>query len=199
MKRKWAIFSIMAAVCWLVTTSCATTTLNAVWKDPNYQGGKLEKVLVVGVSKNSTRRRLFEDEFVAQLKARGTDAAASYTIIPTEEMSDKAAVESKIKTMEVSTILITRLVEKKKEKVYSSPAPYPPTYYYRGWYDYYSRSYGSEYEYEVVSLETNLYETETGKLIWSAFSDTYVGTASEQEIKSFVEVIIKSLSDNQLI
>ena len=52
---------------------------------------------------------------------------------------------------------------------------------------------------EVVSLETNLYETETGKLIWSAFSDTYVGTASEQEIKSFVEVIIKSLSDNQLI
>jgi hypothetical protein len=199
MKRKWAIFSIMAAVCWLITTSCATTTLNAVWKDPNYQGGKREKVLVVGVSKNPTQRRLFEDALVAQLKARGTDAVASYTIIPTEEMSDKAAVESKIKTMEVDTILVTKLVAKKTEKVSSAPAPYPPTYYYRGWYDYYSRSYGDEYEYEVTSLETNLYETETGKLIWSAFSDTYVGTASERDIKSFVKVIINSLSDNQLI
>jgi len=199
MRRNWTVFSILAAVCWLLTVSCATTTLNAVWKDPNYQGGKLEKVLVVGVSKSPTQRRLFEDAFVAQLRARGTDAAASYTIIPTEEMADKAAVESQIKTMEVDTILVTKFVEKKKEKVYSSPAPYPPTYYYRGWYDYYSRSYDNEYEYEVASLETNLYETETGKLIWSAFSDTYAGTTSEQEIKSFVEVIIKSLSDNQLI
>jgi hypothetical protein len=200
MKRKRGIIGILVAICLMVVTSCLITTLDSVWKDPNYQGGKLNKVLVVGVAKRPTVRRLFEDKFIAELKVRGTDALSSYTIIPQEGMLDKATVESKVKTLGVDAVLVTRLVNRKKERTYT-----PSTYHYGGWYGRYSRGYGyvtspGYYtEYETVNLETNIYETQTDKLIWSALSDTVLGGSVEVEIESLVKVIIKSLSDNQLI
>ena len=105
-----ATFSLMFAV------SCSTTTLKTVWKDDNYQGGKLKEVLIIGVAKNQTIRRLFEDEFASQLKDHRLEAIASYTIIPSEGMLDKSTVDSKVKTLGVDTVLVTSLVEKTKER-----------------------------------------------------------------------------------
>ncbi len=56
------------------------TNLNAVWKDPECQGGKLKNVLAVGGSTNEIIRRIFEDEFTAKLIIRGTNAIQSYSI-----------------------------------------------------------------------------------------------------------------------
>lgn len=182
------------------TSSCSTTTLKTVWKDAKYKKN-LKEVLIIGVAKEQTIRRLFEDEFVGQLKARKVDAIASYTIIPSEGMLDKATVESKIKNLRVDAVLVTRLVESKKERAYAIPA----RTYRRGWYDYYSRSYeynrqlDNYYEYEVVNLETNVYETQAGNLIWSGLSETFVQGTDQEEIKAFIKIILKSLSDNQLI
>jgi len=176
--------------------------LKTVWKDSKYQE-KLKEVLIIGVAKEKTIRRLFEDEFVGLLKARGVDALASYTLIPSEGILDKATVESKIKNLGVDAVLVTRLVESKKERAYAVPART-----HRGgggWYGYYNRSYeynrqlDNYYEYEVVNLETNIYETHAGNLIWSGLSETFVQGTDQEEIKSFIKVIMKSLSDNQLI
>ena len=56
---------------------------------------------------------------------------------------------------------------------------------------------------EIVVLETNLYEAKTDKLIWSALSDTFVETfdrgSSGEMIKSFIQVIIKKLSEDRVI
>lgn len=200
MNRNWIVLSISAALCLLFTASCSTTTLKTVWKDTKYQA-KLEEVLIIGVAKEKTVRRLFEDEFVGQLKARGVDALASYTLIPSEGMLDKATVESKIKNLGVDAVLVTRLLESKKERVGAVPA----RTYRRGWYDYYNRSYeynrqlDNYYEYEVVNIETNIYETQAGNLIWSGLSETFVQGTDKEEIKAFIEIILKSLSDNQLI
>ncbi len=204
MKRKREIFSIISAAFLLVTTSCSVTTLDPVWKDPNYQGGKLEKVLVIGIAKNQTNRILFEDGFVAQLKAHDTDGISSYTVIPSEERLDEVKVNTKIKTLGVGAVLVTRVVNRKKEKEYV-PAADPKHGRRRGWYGQYSRGYGYATspgyytEYEVVNLETKIYDTKTEKLIWSGLSDTILRGSIEQEIKSVIKAIIKSLSSNQLI
>ena len=191
---------MLASFCLLFTSSCSTTTLKTVWKDTKYQA-KLKEVLIIGIAKEKTIRRLFEDEFVGLFKARGVDALASYTLIPSEGMLDKATVESKIKNLGVDAVLVTRLVESKKERAYAVPA----RTYRGGWYGYYNRSYeynrqlDNYYEYEVIYLETNIYETQSGNLIWSGLSETFVQSTDQEEIKAFIEVIIKSLSDNQLI
>jgi len=200
MEKNRGILSVAAAACLLVLTSCAATTMSAVWKDPNYQGGKLKKVLVVGVAKDDVIRRLFEDEFTSRLKAHGTDAYPSYSLIASTEMLDENTVNAKIENLGMDALLVTRLVNKKKETVYT-----PGTVYRDSWYGYYSRGYGYAAspgyytEYEVISLSTNIYETQTGKMIWSGLSDTVTGGSVETDIKELIDVITKSLSSDQLI
>lgn len=215
MQQKGKIISVTAAVCLIFATSCSLTNLNAVWKDPQYQGGKLKNVLVIGGSTNQVVRRIFEDEFTARLKSRGTNAIPSYSIFPSEETLDKDTIESNSRDLGVDAILITRVVD---TKVKRELTPQPYNAYYRGTYFYdwpnrhsrfytqgslaRSRYYDDRYynnEYEVVNVETNLYDVQTGKLIWSGMSDTVIGGSNELEITSLVEVIMKSLAENQLL
>jgi hypothetical protein len=187
--------------------------LNAVWKDPQYQGGKLKNVLVVGESTNQVVRRIFEDEFTARFKSRGTNAIPSYTIFPSDKTLDKDTIESKSRELGIDSMLVARVVDTKTKQELT---PAPSTYYYRDIYFYdwpnryspfYSGTFPGRYyndrsyysEYEVVNLETTIYETQTGKLIWSALSDTVVGGSSQLEVSSVVGAIMKNLAENHLI
>ena len=206
MTRKMAILSLIVAACLPIMTSCATTTLDAVWSDPNYQGGKLQDVLVIGVAREQTNRRLFEDKFVAQLKSYGTNAIASYTIIPSEEKLDKKTVESEIRRLGVDAVIETRLVNVNQEKQYiPRSGRYGPLYVGDDWYGGYSRAYelanapGYFAIYKVARLATNIYYTKTEKLIWSSLSDTIIEDSVENAIESVIKAIIKSLTDNKLI
>jgi hypothetical protein len=213
MRKKGNLIRATAAFCLLVAVSCSLTNLNAVWKDPQYQGGKLKNVLVVGGSTNTVVRRIFEDEFTARFKSRGIKAIPSYTIFPSEKTLDKDTIESKSSELGIDTMLIARVVDTKKKQALT---PAPSSYYYRDVYFYdwpnryspfYSSSFPGRYyndrllysEYEVVNLETTLYDTQTGKLIWSALSDTVVGGSTELEVSSVVKMIMNNLAENQLI
>ena len=213
MQKKGIFIRVTAAVCLIFAASCSLTNLNAVWKDPQYQGGKLKNVLVIAGSTNQVVRRIFEDEFTARLKIRGTNAIPSYSIFPDEKSLEKDIIESKSRDLGIDSMLIARVVDRKTKREIT-PARYSNYYrdtYFYDWPNRYSRFYSGPYprryddqrshysEYEVVNLETNIYDTQTGKLIWSMLSDTAVGGSSELEISSIIEVIMKSLSENQLI
>jgi hypothetical protein len=204
MAIKRRICSIIFVFSLLITTSCARTTLDSVWVDPHYQGGKFKKVLVVGVAGKQTNRRLFEDKFVRELNTYGTDAISSYTIIPSAEKLNKGSVHGPLAPVVLGVVLVTKVVNLKEERTYSRGSY--PLRYQRGWHGEYSRGYneytqgrGSYYEYKVVSLETNIYDAQTDKLIWSGWSDTVLEDSVESAIVSLIKVITKSLSDNQLI
>lgn len=213
MQKNGKLIGVTAALCLLVLAACSLTNLNAVWKDPQYQGGKLKNVLVIGGSKNQVVRRILEDEFTAQFKSRGTHAIPSYTIFPSENTLDKDTIESKSHALGLDAMLIARVVDTKTKQALT---PAPDSYYYRDTYFYdwpnrYSRFYSAPWpgrfyddrlyysEYEVVNLETTIYDTQSGKMIWSALTDTALGGSSELEINSVVAVIMKNLAENQLI
>ena len=109
--------SIMVISCFIMISSCATTELNTVWRDDNYSG-KIKKVLVIGVIKRPALRRSFEQEFVQQLKTRGTDAVASFTVLAADEEVDKNIIASKLKELNADGVLITRLIDKKTVETY---------------------------------------------------------------------------------
>ncbi|NWF75428.1 MAG: hypothetical protein HXY53_02465 [Nitrospirae bacterium] len=204
MKHGGKILSVFVFITLFALMSCATTTLTSVWRDPAYQGEQIRKVLVIGVSDKPAIKRLFEDEFVRQLQAKGVEGISSYTILPSEGPQDKDIIQAKVKELNIDGIIITRLIDKKRVETYypperiSSPPPplpppypsddnttdyyyYPPVYYY-DWYRYYHDCYdcistpGYKVEDEIVVLETNLYNAKNDKLIWSALSDTFIDT-----------------------
>ena len=182
----------------MLLTACATTQLNTVWKDPNYQG-RPAKIMVIGVARNPINRRLFEDEFVSQLKARGTDAIASYTVLPDRQQDDHEAIAAKVKELGADTILITRLVSKKIVQTYVPGTAYFPPPYYGSWPDYYG--YGYRYMYtpgyiaedEYAVIETNLYEARSDKLVWAASSETGISDSDLSVIQGYIAVMVKNM------
>lgn len=188
----------------MLLAACATTQLTSVWKDPSYQT-RPSKIMVVGMAKNAINRRLFEDEFVRQLKSRGTDAIASYTMLSDKLQGDEAAIAQKVKDLGADTVLITRLVSKKTVQSYVPPTPYFPPPYYGSWPDYYG--YGYRYMYtpgyiaedEYAIIETNLYEAKTDKLIWAASSETGISDTDQGLIQTYINVMVKNMIDLGLL
>ncbi|NTW59104.1 MAG: DUF4136 domain-containing protein [Nitrospirae bacterium] len=48
-------------------------------------------------------------------------------------------------------------------------------------------------------VQTNLYDLASGKLIWTASSETLLGDNAGSRVSTFVKVIVKSLADNNVI
>ena len=182
----------------LLLSACASTQLTSVWKDPSYQT-RPTRILVIGVAKSPLNRRLFEDEFVRQLESRGTDAIASYTVLPDAQQGDQAVIAKKVAELGADAVLITRLVSKKVVRVYVPGTPYYPPPYYDTWPDYYV--YGYRYMHtpgyiandEYAVIETNLYDAKTDRLIWAATSETGINDSNKNLIKSYIRVMVNSM------
>lgn len=188
----------------MLVAACASTQLTSVWKDPSYQA-RPAKVMVIGLAKRPDIRRLFEDEFVRQLQARGTEAIASYTVLADKQQDDQAAIAAKVKELGADSILLTRLVDKKTVQFYVPGTVYTPPPYYGSWPAYYGNGYSTMYspgyvaEDQYAVIETNLYETGTGKLVWTATSETLLGDSNRKLIAAYIEVMVKAMSYNKLL
>ncbi len=180
----------------ITITSCATTNLTSVWKDDSFTG-KADKIFIIGASQKPGVRRIFEREFVNQLKSRGINAVASDKYIPGDKMLDKDVIVSKIRELDVNIVLVTRLLEKK------NIARQIPGYY-STWDRYYQESFTSScprgfHCEDIAALETNLYDVKSEKLIWSAITETNVESGTYDVIKDFIESIIKGLTKDNIL
>jgi hypothetical protein len=66
----------------LLLAACAATTVDGTWTRPETAGRRIEgPVLVVGVARDETVRRIYEDDMAAKLAARGIEAVRSYEVV----------------------------------------------------------------------------------------------------------------------
>jgi hypothetical protein len=207
MKRGEGIAVILMVVSVSLMVSCAASMkLVSVWKDDTYRGEHFRKLLVIGTAEKPGVRRFFEDEFVDQLRARGIQAVASYTLIPLDKVTDKETVAEKIKGQDIDAVLITRLVDKRVVESYRPAGEriVVPHSYYNDWHQYYADSirFSAAPTYTVkkeVSLETNLYETRNEKLVWSGLTRMTLENERDKQIKGYVTLIIKTLLSDEKI
>jgi hypothetical protein len=156
----------------MALVGCASISVSNQWKDPNWVGPPASNVLVVGITRSETLRRIFEDRFVQQLQSAGLTASASYAQIPSGEGSN-TQLGDLIKSSGAEAVLATRVqrVEHKVDVTPSGPA-------YRGFYGWYGAAWASTptvTQYDVITLETSVWDVKSGKLIWTA---TTKGVAS---------------------
>ena len=184
----------------LQLAGCSSTQIKSVWKDHSYLGYP-QRVMVISVSREPIYRRIFEDEFVLQLKSRGTDALASYTILPDKSQDDQAAIAKVVTQWGADTVLITRLVSKRSVRVYypAQVSHRPP--YYRKWPDYYRFGYeaistpGYTTQYDYALMETNLYNARNDNLLWAATTETGVENLNQALIKPYIGTILNLMVD----
>ena len=188
-------------------SACASTKVTAVWRDDAY-AGMPRKALVILVTGEPILMRVFEDEFVQQLKARRVEAVPGYSLFPLDKKLEKEEIAAATEKMNADTLFITRLVDKKSYETYYPGSVYAthagPRGY--GWHDNYARGYtsyqatpGYVVQQNVLYIETQLYDVKTANLIWSVMTETQAESSVESEVKTFVKVIMKSLTEKRLV
>lgn len=194
---------LMVAFVALFTACSSTPQMKSVWKDPSYTA-RPHRVVVIGMAREPLHRRIFEDEFVSQLRARGADAIASYTVLPDAKQDDQAAAAKMVAEQRADTVLLTRLVSKRTVKTYVPGTAYYRPAYYGTWPDYYHYGYdvfatpGYMTESEFALMETNLYDAHTEKLIWAATYETEFASPDPRRIKSYIAVMLDNMAEQGL-
>jgi len=198
----------------LLVTGCSSTAITGSWKNPEYHG-QIKKVYLVGIAKQDTTRRIFEDEFRKQLATYGVTGIPSYNDLPSSEEVDKEVLSAKVQANGADSILMTRVIGKRTEQVvnpgrisgygYAPRAGYFPDPYYRNYGSYFSRSRDIIYEpatvshYQVATIEANLYRADNAELIWSAQLATTVENNLDKLLSDLIETITKNLKSDGLI
>ena len=93
----------------LAITSCATTHLVQVWRDPNHPSTPVKRVFVVAVIPYAQDRLSFENAIAESLARRGFEVATSSGIVP-PGLSDNDMIAAYVKEMGVDLVVVLRLV-----------------------------------------------------------------------------------------
>jgi hypothetical protein len=156
----------------LVLSACSTVSVTNQWRDPSWPGPPASSVVVVGISRSDTMRRVFEDTFSQQLRAAGVQAAASYTQIP-PGTTGAVKLRDLVKASGAGAVLVTR-VQRVEQRINVTPSG--PMY--GGFYGWYGGAWAATpdvTQYNVVTLETSVWDVASEKLIWTVTTEA-VGT-----------------------
>jgi hypothetical protein len=174
-----------------IITSCSTLKVTS-WSDPAFEGRALGKAIILGVAPNDTNRRRYEDLFAARLKEVGIDATTSYSLMPSKGKQSEDKVGQAVRQAQADSVIVTRIVDEKQKLHFEPPV------HYGGYYGYYS--YGHTYypgyarTYMETLLETNLYDVESGKLVWTG---QMVVTDEKPDKKTIKEVVTAQIKNWQ--
>jgi len=182
----------------------ATTPIVSEWRNPKYAAApSARRVLVGGLGGETSIRRNFEDEFVAQLRAAGVEALPSYRYLPEEEKLDEAKLKEAAKKAGADAVLFARSVSVEQKTQYS------PSYFPSPWFGVYGPHVGatwhgpygapSAYRYQEYTSETTLYDIAKNEVVWTATLKTREPEDVKAAIKTYVQTVVKSLRENKLI
>ena len=111
----------------VLLAGCSTANpIVSEWRNPAYSSGAFRRVLVGALGEDTSVRRNFEDEFVAQLRAAGVDARPSYQVFPENEKIDEARLKEAAKKASMEAVLLARLIQA-EEKTQYGPGYFPYT------------------------------------------------------------------------
>jgi hypothetical protein len=191
-------FYFLAALFALLIAGCATTHLDSQWSSPDFANNKITgKLLVVGVSRDDTVRRLYEDEMTTQLASRGLTNVRSYELIPGPlALGGNTALLKAARDAGANMILSSVVVAREHvDRVISDPMPrYGMNF--DGWYGYYWPYAYVRTEirsFDRYTVGTSLTDVATGKIMWSARTQTENVDHVDREIKAFASVIVTTL------
>jgi len=203
---KWFQRIILAAACLFILASCAQTKLTSTWMDEARVGQSFSHILIIGISDKEHNRRLFEEVFTKQLTAAGVESEVSYVILPKGIEISRDTVTAAIKGRNIDAVVVTHMVDIEKVTTYHQSMNYRANQgYHNNMYGYYPRVHGYVYEpgyytqHDVVTLETNLYEISSEKLVWSTHSRTFAPDTALEVVDELVGLVIKDLAEKGLI
>ena len=178
---------------------CASTSIRSIHRSPRFRIDQVHHVLVIGIVKDQSLRKAFEEKFVRDWSAYGVKAVSSLESLPSSVPLSKAGIEPLAQSEGYDTVLVTRILNKKKIDAGEPATPYvthgsdgdiqnantalqvllaPPVYVR---------------DYDLATIETNLYNVVSEQRVWSGTTETAVMGKIPKLIPPFVKLILKRL------
>lgn len=202
-----ALVVVTAAIVAICACASTKTSIPISWRNPGYEGMVFDDLLIIGVGRNESSRRLFEDEFAKKLASEGARAKPSWELLPSSDPLTREEIADAVRQGSFDAVLITRLLGVDKEQQYVKGSSYsvPANYYGSAYYGYYATSYAVVHEpgyfktNTTYRLETNLYAVSDSGLVWSGQSDTVNPSSVADVIDSMTNAVAKALRAERLI
>ena len=207
MKKVSKILIILIIIC----TGCSSSKITSYWKDTNVATKEYKKIMVLGLIRESDRslQQNMENHLVGDLQIIGYSAISAlqhYGPKSFEKMEEQAAIE-KIKNTGVDAVITIVLLDKKKERKYIPGNIYysPYSYYYNHFWGYRSTLYNRIHEpgYYVTDTkyfwESNLYDMDTQKLVYSVQTQSFEPSNSETMGHEYGQMMVKHMIKNNLL
>jgi len=183
---------------------CASVSLVNTMRDRTLPAKQYKKLLVVGVTAKPQMRQVFEEVFVAEVTKKGLAAIPSYTITGVSEKPARASLEEAVKKTGADGVITTRVVGTRKEtearagfimtdrgvtNVYGVPITF-------------ASFVGQPVEVTLsteAAIETNLFDSETGRLVWSGTSNAVNPEGIIKVTGELADTVIKAMARDGLL
>lgn len=192
----------------LFITACSTTKITSSWKAANLQQKKYNKILVLGLIKDSDRslQEKMEMHLAEDLKSKGYNAVGSLQEFGPKAFANFTEAEAitRLKQSNIEAVVTIVLLDKQKERNYVPGRMYysPYVMYYNRFWPYYGTLNYRIYEpgYYVTDTryfwESNVYDVSTQSLLYSVQTKSFDPANSESLGHEYGKLIIKAITDN---
>ena len=206
---------------------CATeaTRLDAQWVNPQFAGQRaVRSLMVMGVSRDASTRRLYEDRMVASLGAAGVRAVQAYLTLPDDGPIPEDRLRRAVRAADVSHVIVSRIVNV-TQQVNVTPGTVSTTAWgpgpgwgpgspwgpgWRGFHGHHSSMWGPTMistppritTTQDLNADTRLFDSLNAEVLWAASTTTSLGTKSAtvpQIIDQFVGLIVATLKRDGVI
>lgn len=195
----------------LLLAGCASSRITSAWKASDAGERKYNKILVIGLIKESDRslQEQMENHLVGDLRELGYNAVSAYSEYGPkgfDKMDEQAAI-AKLKSSGVDAVITIVLLDKEKERRYvPGRIMYSPYgYYYSRFWGYYGTLQRRIYEpgYYVTDTryfwESNLYDLSDQHLVYSVQTQSFAPSSSEALGHEYGQLIVKNMVKNGVL
>jgi uncharacterized protein YbjQ (UPF0145 family) len=197
------IRSIAVLAAFALAGCSSSKMLVSEWASPAYVSPSFKRIMVAGVDGQSSIRRNFEDEFVAQLRGKGVDALTSYAYIPEESRIDDVTLKQTAKNAGADALVSVRTVNI-EQKTDIGPSYYPVPgfgifgrHFGASWYGPYGAP--TVNRYEVYTSEATLFDLAKNEVVWTGTLKTAEPDNINEGIRNYVGQIIRALEEKNLL
>jgi hypothetical protein len=187
-------------LCSLIVLSCSPSTeLTDIYSDAAFAGKEIKKILVLGMTADEWKKKVYENEFRSQLMSYNVEVLTAWQELPKGEQLNRQTFEKYFKDKNVDAVLVAIEGGESTDKtLYTSGSG--NVHVGVGFYGFYASTasyyFNSDYlaEEKVVHMRTNLYETKDAKLIWSAKSQSFEPKNTGDVVKAVSKNVVGELN-----
>lgn len=179
----------------LVVACSPSTTVKDVWVAEGFAAKRPSKIVVIGIAPDDIKRQQFEDALASKLK----DGTASRTLIPLNQLKDKATAQAFFKDKGFDGAVVVRVlsVERHNETMPQHGGMLTGTGA-NVWGHFDPGTYNNDanfaLETNTVVMQTDVYRLDTGEHLISASTSSFNAQDMDKLAGDLVSAIVKQLN-----